>query len=170
MKTLTQYYFTYLIPKGIVFMALGDSRALKAPIGSIALYKQAFMVGLWFSVSLFLRELRLCLGLAPGQLMPNAWWIAIGCMVLWELTFKGKHPLTPNEFFHCYCPKEQKPGWFYFVSRDPTLTLVIGLPSSNSGWRTWYFLFVSGEVGRAPEGGLSNKVQQGMGVSHQPSK
>lgn len=70
------------------------------------LYEQALMVGLRLPIPWFLRELLLCLGLAPGQLMPNAWQIAIECMVLWELTFQGWHHLTVSEFFRCYVVKE----------------------------------------------------------------
>lgn len=99
------------------------------------------MTGLKLPIPWFLRELLLYLGLAPGQLMSNAWRIAIGCMVLWELAFKGQHHLTLNEFFCCYVVKEQKPGWFFFASRDPSLTLVTGLPSFNSRWKTRFFWF-----------------------------
>lgn len=41
--------------------------------------------------------------------------------------------------------------WFFFASRDLMLTLVTGLSSSNSGWRTQYF-FVSGEGWEYPPG------------------
>lgn len=143
-RALVWYYSTYLIPKGILFTTRGDSQAFEAPVGSIVLYKQALMVSLRFLVPLFFRESLLCFGLALRQLMPNAWWIAIGCMILWELPFKGEHYLTLNKFFHCYCSKEQEPGWFYIASWDSTTTLITVLPSSNSGWRSRYF-FVLGE-------------------------
>lgn len=102
------------------------------------------MAGLRFSIPLFFRELLFYLGLTLGQLMPNSWQINIGCMILWELTFKGESHLTLNEFFHCHCLKEQEPWWFFFASQDLTTTLVTGLQNSNNGWRSRYF-FVSGE-------------------------
>lgn len=72
-------------------------------------------------------------------------------MVLWELTFQGQHHLTVREFFRCYVVKEQEPRWFFFASRDPLLTLVMGLLSSCSGWKTRYF-FISGENWECPPG------------------
>lgn len=104
-RTLTRYYSAYFIPEEVVLSGPEDTRALKAPTGNIALYEKVLMTGLRFLVPSFFRELLLCLGLALGQLMPNAWQIAIGCMILWELTFKEEHHLTLKEFFHCYCPK-----------------------------------------------------------------
>lgn len=65
-QTLTRYYFTFLIPKGVILSAPGNTRTFEAPTGSIALYKQALMAGLRFLVALFFRELLFCLGLALG--------------------------------------------------------------------------------------------------------
>lgn len=149
-RAIARYYPTYQIPKGVVLTAPGEAHAFHAPGGSVALYEQALMVGLRFPVPWFLRELLLYLGLAPGQLMPNTWQIAIGCMVLWELAFEGRHHLTLSEFFHCYVIKKQEPGWFFFASRDLPLTLVTGLPSSNSGWKTRYFFLFRVKAGNTP--------------------
>lgn len=151
MRTFTQYHTAYQIPEGVILTASGEAWAFEASGNSIALYDQALMAGLRFPVPWFLREPLLCLGLTPGQLIPNACWIAIGCMVLWELTFQGRHHLTISEFFHYYVVKEQEPGWFFFASRDPPMTLVTRLPSSCSGWMTGYF-FVSGENCECPPG------------------
>lgn len=38
-KTLTRYYTTYFIPKGIVFSAPEDARVFEAPTGNVVLYK-----------------------------------------------------------------------------------------------------------------------------------
>lgn len=143
-RTLTRYYSTYQIPDGVVLTTPGEAHAFEAPGGSVALYEQSLMTGLRFPVPWFLREFLLFLGLAPRQLMPNAWRIAIGCMVLWELAFGDRHHLTLSEFFCCYIVKEQEPWWFFFANWDPPLTLITGLPSSNSGWKTRYF-FISGD-------------------------
>lgn len=72
-------------------------------------------------------------------------------MVLWELAFEGRHHLILSKFFRCYVVKEQEPGWFFFANWDPLLTLVMGLPSFNSRWKTRYF-FVSGEGWEYPPG------------------
>lgn len=116
-KTLTWYRLTYLIPEGVVLMALGDARAFEAPGGSAALYEQALIASHRFLVPWFLRNLLFYLGLVLGKLMPNAWRIATGCMVLWELAFEGVHHLTLNEFFRCYCAKEQESGGSFLLAR-----------------------------------------------------
>lgn len=38
-KTLTRYYSAYLIPEGVVLMALGDAQDFEASDGSVALYE-----------------------------------------------------------------------------------------------------------------------------------
>lgn len=148
-KIFTWYYTIYQIPDGLILTAPGEAQAFGSPSNNVALYEQALMAGLRFSVPWFLRELLFCLGLAPKQLMPNAWRIAIGCMVLWELTFQGRNHLAVREFFRCYVVKEQEPGWFFFASRDPPITLVTGFLSSYSGWKTCYF-FILGENWECP--------------------
>lgn len=70
-KTLTQYDTTYLIPEGVVFTAPMDAWAFEALVDSVALYEQALIAGLRFSISWFLRELLFFLGLAHRQLMLN---------------------------------------------------------------------------------------------------
>jgi len=81
-RTLTRYYSTYSIPKGVILSALGDTRTFEAHASSITLYRQTLIAGLRFPIPLFFRELLLNLALALRQLRRNAWWITIGCMIL----------------------------------------------------------------------------------------
>ncbi|KAL6984919.1 hypothetical protein U1Q18_018300, partial [Sarracenia purpurea var. burkii] len=81
------------------------------------MYEHAFFTGQHFPFPRIIRELLAFLNLSPGQLLPNACYIMLGYLVLWEETSGGQHHLIVEEFLFCYCPKEKDPGWYFFQSR-----------------------------------------------------
>lgn len=92
-------------------------------------YEVAFLSGLRFPVHHFVIELLHHLGIAPGQLMLNFWWIVINCMEIWMIMIKGDM-IHLDEFVFLYHLKESKEfGYYELVPWDKKARLIVNLPS-----------------------------------------
>ena len=111
----------------------------------VAFYEVDFNAGLRFPLQPFMKELLDRLHLSPGQLAPNAWRMAISCMVLWRICSKGADSLTVEEFLYCYKHYQivVSPGFWTLNNHQKGMKLVTGLPTSNREWKDDY-VFVCG--------------------------
>ena len=144
---LEKYRRQYQIPKDIVLrIPDSDERACSLKYGDVAFYKANFIASLRFLMQPFMRELLDRLNLLPGQLAPNAWRMAIACMVMWRVCSKGADSFTVDKILYCYkpCQIAVSLGFWTLNVRQRNLKLVTSLPSSNREWKDDY-IFVCGD-------------------------
>jgi hypothetical protein len=83
-----------------------DEKKLGAVVRSdyheVCLYETMFKAGFRLPFLLVIRELLHYLDLASHQIVPNAWRVLHGYMVLWPLTLGKEHQLTAREFLHLH--------------------------------------------------------------------
>ena len=80
-------------------------------------------------------------GIAPGQLMPNSWRIAVNCIEIWLAA--NKDMIKVGELIYLYHLKESKEyGYYELVPWARRARIVKGLPSSFRYWKSRFF-FVS---------------------------
>lgn len=137
---LERFKWLYDIPEDIVLRVLEVSkRACHIQPEEICLYEQALVADLRFSIAQFIRDLLLCVGFSPAQLMPNFWKIVIGCIILCT-AYTGRHYLISfSEFLFCYQLIKKEAGWWFFTACDSFRNLIIGLPTSHKGWKSRFF-------------------------------
>lgn len=117
--------------------------------GEVCFYEATFLSGLRFHVHPFIMKLLHHLGIAPEQLMPNSWWIAISCMEIWMIVTEGDM-IQLDKFVFLYRLKESKEfGYYELVPWDMKSRLVVNLPSSFCYWKSIYFLCLE-MVGKLP--------------------
>ena len=120
-----------------------EDRACHFFPGKICFYEAAFSCGLRFPVHPFIMELLDHFGIAPGQLMPNSWRIAVNYMEVWLATVGDM--IKVGELIHMYRLKESKEyGYYELVPWERKTRIVKGLPSSFRYWKSRFF-FVSGD-------------------------
>ena len=122
----------------------------------VCFYEADFISGLCFPIHPFIRELFLCLKLAPTQLVPNSWRTVVYCMVIWMPANEGDI-LRVEKFLHFYRLGQSKlPGYWEFKRWNKKSRLVFDSPSSLHEWKTNFF-FVSGDGWEAiPSENLGN--------------
>ena len=68
----------------------------------VCLYETMFKAGFRLPFLPMVQELLHYLNLALHQLVPNAWKVLHGCMVLWPIALRKQHQLTVNEFLYLH--------------------------------------------------------------------
>ena len=110
----------------------------------VCFYEADFANGLRFPIHPFIKELFLCLKIAPTQLVPNSWRTLVCCMVIWMSTNEGDI-LKVEKFLHFYhLGRPKLPGYWEFKPWDKNSRLVFNSPSSLREWKTKFF-FMSSE-------------------------
>ena len=139
--SLTELKVKYKLPSDGVALPLPSQRPYHDIEGKVVLYEVAFRLGLRIPLSPFVRGVLEVYGLAPGQLVPNAWRILLGLEKLGQL----KDIDVSTEVLHCAyrpkgSPKEDK-GRVMFATRTGGDQLVIlKQKSEDSSWKGRYFL------------------------------
>lgn len=114
--------------------------------GDIVLYRAFFEAGLRLPFHPFIGELLRRLGLAPGQLTPNAWRIIVCWLNLWQ-SGEDSAELSVDKFLYLYQLRKAPSSsshWCLFPRPNDT-KLRIKLPKSNRHWKSNY-LVVRGEA------------------------
>ena len=114
-------------------------KAYSFNLGKVCFYEAAFLSGLKspspppphpLPPNPFIMELLHHLGIAPGYLMPNSWWIVISCMKIWMIVIE-RNMIFLDKFVFLYCLKESKEfGYYELVPWDRKARLIVNLPSS----------------------------------------
>lgn len=111
-----------------------------------ALYEEVLKGGLRLPLPQIVVDVLNRLGVAPGQLMPNAWKILMACASAWPRANKGVAMIV-DEFFACYKASGQQETWVTLQAAVGK-GLVAGLPSSVKGWRPqWFYVSANGGAG-----------------------
>ena len=142
-KKLTSLASEFSIPRSVgLRLPIGGEKASN-PEGASAIFHPAFLeIGIRLPLHPFVRRVLREIGVAPGQLNPNAWRIVIGMYSLWR-SMEFPKP-TFAEIGHCYrlySHRSVGDGWWALACCDKRdgEPLITGLPSSNKEWKkTWF--------------------------------
>ena len=122
----------------------------------VCFYEADFANGLRFPIHPFIKELFLCLKIAPTQLVPNSWRTLVCCMVIWMSTNEGDI-LKVEKFLHFYhLGRPKLPGYWEFKPWDKNSRLVFNSPSSLREWKTKFFFMSSEGWETTPSENLEN--------------
>ena len=92
----------FQFPEGVVIrLPHPNEKACTFARGEMSFYEATFSCGLRFPIHPFIMQLLSVLNIAPGQLVPNAWRMIIGCMLIW-VSFHDGDMITLNEFLYLY--------------------------------------------------------------------
>ena len=128
----------WIIPATVLLRPLGeDELATRPPAGWVAVHESMFKHGFILPLPGWVQYVLCALGLAPGQVGPNAWRQLLGMFVLWHLSGHGWP--THNEVMTCYLAKySSKKGCSGTVNLHARAlgAIVDDLPTSASNWRS----------------------------------
>ena len=89
-KRMRRVWKKFQMPDSLCYRIPGKGKwAYCSRLGEICVYEAALANGLRFPIASPIREILGFLGLAVGQLMPNAWRILVGYVVLWQVSGGG---------------------------------------------------------------------------------
>ena len=118
-----------------------EDRACHFFPSEVCFYEAAITCGLRLPIHSFIMELLGYFGIAPGQLMPNSWRIAVNCIEIWLAA--NEDMIKVGELIYLYHLKESKEyGYYELVPWARRARIVKGLPSSFRYWKSRFF-FVS---------------------------
>ena len=134
----------FQFPKGVAIrLPCPNGKACTFAHGEMSFYKATFLCGLRFLVHRFITQLLFTLNVAPGQLVPNAWRMIIGCMSIWVSIHDGDM-ITLNEFLYLYRLKPSTHyGHFELLPWNRESRIIRSFPTSFCDWKSQYF-FISG--------------------------
>ena len=102
-----------------------ENRACHSYANEVCFYEVDFTSGLRFPIHPFVKELFAYLHLAPTQLVPNSWWIAISCMVV-SMSTIDNDVIKKDKFLHFYCLRKSKDlGYYEFKPWDGASSIIL---------------------------------------------
>lgn len=109
----------------------------------VAIFEKMLMGGLWFPFPAIARELVIFLGVAPTQIVLNAWRYLFASFIRWWTVIGAR--MTIPEFFNIYWPAGKRDGTVEFSVRvKPIFIFLAGTYSNNKHWMQHTFR-VSGQ-------------------------
>ena len=137
--TVSRFKDRFQFPKRVhVHRPNEEDRAYHFFPSEVCFYEATFTCGLRLPVHPFIMEVLGHFGIAPEQLMPNSWRIAVNYMEIW-LAANGDM-IKVGELVHLYNLKGSKEyGYYELVPWARRARIIRGLPTSFRYWKSRFF-------------------------------
>ncbi|XBI35893.1 hypothetical protein VPH35_121514 [Triticum aestivum] len=142
------------IPSVYAARPAGDDRraCTRPPPGSICVYAHALEAGMRVPLPSFFCEVLVHFGIAPAQLMPNAWRAMAGFLALCNSAGVPPSLAVFRRFFLLSIVNKKHKGWYCFRARDSSGAGLrfTGMPGTPMGWKKLFFFLSSRESWPCP--------------------
>ncbi|KAM3208013.1 hypothetical protein ACQJBY_062982 [Aegilops geniculata] len=140
------------IPSVYAARPAGDDRraCTRPPPGSICVYAHALEAGMRVPLPGFFCEVLVHFGIAPAQLMPNAWRAMAGFLALCNSAGVPPSLAVFRRFFVLSISSNKHKGWYHFRARDRSALRFTGMPGTPMDWKKLFFFLSSPEPWPCP--------------------
>ncbi|XBI07751.1 hypothetical protein VPH35_135606 [Triticum aestivum] len=140
------------IPSEYAARPAGDDRraCTRPPPGSICVYAHALEAGMRVPLPSFFCEVLVHFGIAPAQLMPNAWRAMAGFLALCNSAGVPPSLAVFRRFFVLSISSKKHKGWYHFRARDRSVLRFTGMPGTPMDWKKLFFFLSSPEPWPCP--------------------
>ncbi|KAM3194947.1 hypothetical protein ACQJBY_071168 [Aegilops geniculata] len=140
------------IPSVYAARPAGDDRraCTRPPPGSICVYAHALEAGMRVPLPGFFCEVLVHFGIAPAQLMPNAWRAMAGFLALCNSAGVRPSLAVFRRFFVLSISSKKHKGWYHFRARDRSALRFTGMPGTPMDWKKLFFFLSSPEPWPCP--------------------